>query len=103
MRWQGSATELDGDGGGKKAGLPQAAAVKMDATRRSDELRDTKSLRIPMFQEDGGQGKKAAFARPWQLVRPADPHSPAAPGPEELALMRRNDELHLAHPFFGSR
>jgi len=28
---------------------------------------------------------------------------PAAPDPEDLALMRRLDELYLAHPFYGSR
>ncbi len=30
-------------------------------------------------------------------------YEPAGPDEEELALMRRIDELHLQHPFFGSR
>ena len=30
-------------------------------------------------------------------------YEPVAPDAEELALMRRIDELHLQHPFFGSR
>jgi putative transposase len=30
-------------------------------------------------------------------------YKPVGPDAEELALMRRIDELHLAHPFFGSR
>ena len=30
-------------------------------------------------------------------------YEPVAPDAEELSLMRRMDELHLAHPFFGSR
>lgn len=30
-------------------------------------------------------------------------YEPAAPEVEELALMQRMDELHLEHPFFGSR
>jgi putative transposase len=30
-------------------------------------------------------------------------YEPVEPDPEELALMRRIDELHLKHPFFGSR
>jgi putative transposase len=30
-------------------------------------------------------------------------YEPVTPGPEELALMRRMDEIHLKHPFFGSR
>ena len=30
-------------------------------------------------------------------------YEPSEPGAEELALMRRMDELHLLHPFFGSR
>lgn len=30
-------------------------------------------------------------------------YEPVAPDAEELELMRRMDELHLAHPFFGSR
>jgi putative transposase len=30
-------------------------------------------------------------------------YEPAEPDAEELALMRRLDELHLEHPFFGSR
>jgi len=30
-------------------------------------------------------------------------YEPARPDEEELALMRRIDELHLQHPFFGSR
>jgi putative transposase len=30
-------------------------------------------------------------------------YTPVEPGTEELALMRRIDELHLKHPFFGSR
>lgn len=30
-------------------------------------------------------------------------YEPVAPDAEELALMRRMDELHLKHPFFGSR
>lgn len=30
-------------------------------------------------------------------------YAPAEPDEEELALMRRIDELHLKHPFFGSR
>ena len=30
-------------------------------------------------------------------------YEPAEPDIEELALMRRMDELHLEHPFFGSR
>jgi putative transposase len=30
-------------------------------------------------------------------------YEPVATSPEELALMRRIDELHLVHPFYGSR
>lgn len=30
-------------------------------------------------------------------------YEPEPTSPEELALMRRIDELHLKHPFFGSR
>ena len=30
-------------------------------------------------------------------------YTPVAPDAEELALMRRIDELHLKHPFYGSR
>jgi len=30
-------------------------------------------------------------------------YQPVAQDPEELALMRRLDEIHLEHPFFGSR
>ncbi len=30
-------------------------------------------------------------------------YDPVEPDAEELALMRRMDELHLQHPFFGSR
>ena len=30
-------------------------------------------------------------------------YEPVVPDAEELALMRRIDELHLQHPFFGSR
>ena len=30
-------------------------------------------------------------------------YEPVEPDAEELALMRRMDELHLKHPFFGSR
>ena len=30
-------------------------------------------------------------------------YEPVAPDAEELAVMRRIDELHLKHPFFGSR
>jgi len=30
-------------------------------------------------------------------------YEPSAPDAEELSLMRRMDELHIAHPFFGSR
>jgi len=30
-------------------------------------------------------------------------YEPVAPDAEELALMRRMDELHLKHPFFGTR
>ena len=30
-------------------------------------------------------------------------YEPVVPDEEELALMRRIDELHLKHPFFGSR
>ena len=30
-------------------------------------------------------------------------YEPAATSPEELALMRRIDELHLEFPFYGSR
>jgi putative transposase len=30
-------------------------------------------------------------------------YTPVEPDAEELALMRRMDELHLEHPFFGSR
>ena len=30
-------------------------------------------------------------------------YEPVGPDEEELALMRRIDELHLQHPFFGSR
>ena len=30
-------------------------------------------------------------------------YTPVEPDPEELALMRQMDELHLKHPFFGSR
>ena len=30
-------------------------------------------------------------------------YAPVEPDPEELALMRLIDEIHLAHPFFGSR
>jgi len=30
-------------------------------------------------------------------------YTPVEPDAEELALMRRMDELHLRHPFFGSR
>ena len=30
-------------------------------------------------------------------------YEPVEPDSEELSLMRRLDELHLKHPFFGSR
>ena len=30
-------------------------------------------------------------------------YEPVEPDAEQLALMRRMDELHLKHPFFGSR
>ncbi len=30
-------------------------------------------------------------------------YQPVGQDPEELAMMRRMDEIHLAHPFFGSR
>ncbi len=30
-------------------------------------------------------------------------YEPVEPDAEELAMMRRMDELHLRHPFFGSR
>jgi putative transposase len=30
-------------------------------------------------------------------------YEPVEPDAEELGLMRRLDELHLEHPFFGSR
>ncbi len=30
-------------------------------------------------------------------------YQPSAVSPDELALMRRIDELHLAHPFAGAR
>jgi putative transposase len=30
-------------------------------------------------------------------------YTPRAVGPEDLRIMRRLDELHLAHPFYGSR
>ncbi len=30
-------------------------------------------------------------------------YQPVGKDPEELAMMRRMDEMHLAHPFFGSR
>lgn len=30
-------------------------------------------------------------------------YEPIGPDEEELALMRRMDEVHLQHPFFGSR
>lgn len=30
-------------------------------------------------------------------------YEPVEPDAEELELMRRMDELHLKHPFFGSR
>ena len=30
-------------------------------------------------------------------------YEPVEPDGEQLALMRRMDELHLKHPFFGSR
>ena len=30
-------------------------------------------------------------------------YEPVEPDSEELSLMRRMDELHLKHPFFGSR
>ncbi len=30
-------------------------------------------------------------------------YQPVGQDPEELAMMRRMDEMHLAHPFFGSR
>ena len=30
-------------------------------------------------------------------------YQPVGQDPEELAVMRKMDELHLEHPFFGSR
>lgn len=38
-----------------------------------------------------------------QLNRSGVYYTPRAVGPEDLRIMRRIDELHLAHPFYGSR
>ena len=38
-----------------------------------------------------------------QVCRSSVYYEPAATNPEQLALMRRIDELHLKHPFYGSR
>ncbi len=39
----------------------------------------------------------------FQVCRSSLHYQPEEPDAEELALMRRMDEIHLEHPFFGSR
>ena len=51
-------------------------------------------------------GGELSLARQCALLgasRSSQYYAPSGESAENLALMRRMDELHLAHPFYGSR
>ena len=62
----------------------------------------SRTERVAMFERDG----PLALARQCELLgvsRSSQYYEPLGESAENLAPMRRLDELHLAHPFYGSR
>jgi len=56
-----------------------------------------------MIDRDGREVSVRRQCELLNLSRSGLYYEPAPTDAEELALMRRIDELHLEHPFFGSR
>ena len=53
--------------------------------------------------EHGGELSLARQCALLGVSRSSQYYAPSGESAENLALMRRMDELHLAHPFYGSR
>ncbi|MDE0127384.1 MAG: IS3 family transposase [Bryobacterales bacterium] len=63
----------------------------------------SRSTRRNLVQPGHPQASLSLRCRLLGLCRSTLYYRPQAPDPDELALMRRLDELYTAHPFYGSR
>ena len=63
----------------------------------------SRSTRRNLVQRGHPQASLSLQCRLLGLCRSMLYYRPQAPDPDELALMRRLDELYTAHPFYGSR
>ena len=75
---------------------------------RGARLFITRARSITMTARRGLVEPAATLSMRWQcdllgVNRSSLYYEPIEPDAEQLALMRRMDELHLKHPFFGSR
>ncbi len=75
--------------GGTRLFITRARSIAMTARRSLVEPNDPLSMRWQC--ELLGVNRSSVY------------YEPVEPDAEELAMMRRMDELHLKHPFFGSR
>ena len=63
----------------------------------------SRATRRHLVQRGHPQASLSLQCRLLGLCRSTLYYRPRAPGPDELALMRRLDELYTAYPFYGSR
>ena len=63
----------------------------------------SRATRLSSVQRSHPHASLSLQCRLLGLCRSALYYRPRPVGPEELALLRRIDELHTAHPFYGSR